>query len=240
MSGPDLDRQFSLDGVGIPDLAVRLNAGEPPELAWRNQLDGLTFRVRDGFLKWNPASTGVDLGRETARLEWLAGRLPVPRVLARGEEDGAQWLLTAAVPGESAVAPRWVSRPEDAVRAIAAGLRAVHALPVAELPEPLRSDSWFSRRPSALGPAPEPVDAVVVHGDACAPNTLIGADGRWSGTVDVGDLGVGDRWADLAVAAVSLRWNYGDGFEPLLLAEYGIEPDEERAAYYRELWGLES
>jgi kanamycin kinase len=56
----------------------------------------------------------------------------------------------------------------------------------------------------------------------------------------VGDLGVGDRWADLAVAAVSLGWNYGEGFAPLLLQEYGIEPDERRAQYYRELWRLES
>lgn len=240
MSGPDLERQFSLAGVEIPAVALRMNGGESPELAWRNQLDGLTFRVGGGYLKWNPASTGVDLGREIARLRWLDGRLPVPRVLEHGVEDGGQWLLTAAVAGETAVAPRWVARPEEAVRAIASALRAVHALPVEELPEELRGASWFSRRPPALGTAPDLVDPVVVHGDACAPNTLMGDDGLWSGTVDVGDLGVGDRWADLTVAAVSLRWNYGEGYEPLLLDEYGIHPDEERAAYYRALWGLES
>lgn len=240
MSRPDLVRQFSLDGVRIPDLALRCNGGVPPALVWRNELDGLTFRVSEGFLKWNPLSTGVDLGREIERLQWLEGRLPVPRVLASGTEDGAQWLLTAPVEGESAVLPHWVARPEEAVRAIAEHLLAVHALPAAEVPAALRSASWFSRRPTALGRVPEVDDPVVVHGDACAPNTLIGADGRWSGSVDVGDLGVGDRWADLAVAAVSLGWNYGEGFEPLLLAEYGIAPDPDRAAYYRELWSLES
>lgn len=227
-------------GVRVPAVAVALNGGAVPELVWRNQLDGLTFRVRDGFLKWNPRASGVDLGREALRLGWLAGRHPVPRVLERGEDAEAQWLLTAPLAGTSAVAPEWIARPEDAVRAIATGLRALHALPVGEMPTALRGDSWFDRRPDVLGAAPPVPEPVVVHGDACAPNTLIGADGCWSASVDVGDLGVGDRWADLAVAAVSLGWNYGEGFAPLLLREYGIEPDERRAQYYRELWRLES
>src|SRR5690242_5385406 len=54
---------------------------------------------------------------------------------------------------------------------------------------------------------PPPVDRLVVcHGDACAPNTLLGDDGGWSGHVDLGALGVADRWADLAVATWSLDW----------------------------------
>jgi kanamycin kinase len=240
MSTPDLERQFSLGGLPIPDRARDLNGGADPELVWRNDRDGLTFRVADGFLKWNPRTTGVDLWREIARLRWLDGRLLAPRVLGHGEDETAQWLLTAPVEGTTAVAPRWVARPEDAVRAIAAGLRAVHALPVDEVPEELRGDSWFDRHPSALGARPLLESPVVVHGDACAPNTLLDAEGRWSGVVDAGDLGVGDRWADLAVAAVSLGWNYGEGYEPLLLAEYGVPADPERAAYYRALWGSES
>ncbi|PPG12404.1 hypothetical protein C5D36_15185 [Rathayibacter sp. AY1C6] len=68
MSGPDLARQSSLEGVRIPSPARRLNGGTDPALVWRNELDGLTFRVDAGYLKWNPRSTGVDLRREIARL----------------------------------------------------------------------------------------------------------------------------------------------------------------------------
>ena len=81
---------------------------------------------------------------------------------------------------------------------------------------------------------------MLVHGDACAPNTLIAADGAWTGNVDFGDLAVGDRWADLAIASLSLDWNFGEGHQQELFDAYGIEPDEERIAWYRALWDLES
>jgi membrane-associated phospholipid phosphatase len=63
-------------------------------------------------------------------------------------------------------------------------------------------------------------------------------DGRWTGHVDLGSLGVADRWADLAIATWSTQWNYGPGFEAALLDAYGIHPDPERTAYYRLLWDL--
>ncbi|HEY3982098.1 MAG TPA: phosphotransferase [Streptosporangiaceae bacterium] len=83
-----------------------------------------------------------------------------------------------------------------------------------------------------------PIDELVVcHGDSCAPNTLIGDDGR-SGHVDLGELGVADRRADLAVATWSTTWNYGPGREIPLLDAYGIAPDGDRIRYYRLLWEL--
>ena len=47
-----------------------------------------------------------------------------------------------------------------------------------------------------------------------------------------------DRWADLAVATWSVDWNYGPGFDGVLLDAYGIAPDQERTRYYRLLWDL--
>jgi kanamycin kinase len=85
---------------------------------------------------------------------------------------------------------------------------------------------------------PPPVDRLVVcHGDACSPNTLIDDDGRCCGHVDFGDLGVADRWADLAVASLSLGWNYpGRVWDAEFFSAYGIEPDPTRMDYYRRLW----
>jgi kanamycin kinase len=78
----------------------------------------------------------------------------------------------------------------------------------------------------------------VCHGDACVPNTLIGKDGRCCGHVDLGSLGVADRWADLAVATSSTVWNYGPGHERRLLDAYGVKPDPDRTFFYRLLWDL--
>jgi kanamycin kinase len=140
------------------------------------------------------------------------------------------------------VHPRWLAAPDVAVRAIGAGLRALHD----RLPERTCPFEWSAAsRLAALSPAarprlsePPPVDRLVVcHGDPCAPNTLIDDDGRCCGYVDFGELGVADRWADLAVATLSLGWNYpGRVWEAEFFTAYGVEPDPARIDYYRRLW----
>jgi kanamycin kinase len=235
-----LASQHTLGDDPVPDVIRKIAAGRPLELVWRNELGGLTFRAGDDYVKWNPPQTGVDLELERRRLDWLSGRHPAPSVLAFGTDAAAQWLLTAAVPGGSAVGDTWRARRPEAIRAIATGLRAMHAIAVDEFPDEWTAEVWVGRTPTALGPRPPIVEPVLVHGDACAPNTLIGTDGQWTGNVDFGDLAVGDRWADLAVASMSLDWNFGEGHQQELFDAYGIEPDTDRIRYYRALWHLES
>ena len=232
--------QHSLGDDPIPDVVVRFAAGGICDLVWRYELGGLTFRAGDRFIKWNPPGIGIDLHRERLRLEWLEGRHPAPRVVTWGHDELGQWLVTTALPGEHAVGDTWRARRVEAVQAIATGLRAMHAIPTDDFPADWTSQSWVSRTPGSLGPRPDLDDPVLVHGDACAPNTLISTAGEWTGNVDFGDLAVGDRWADLAIAAMSLDWNFGEGHQAELFAAYGIEPDPARIHYYRELWHLES
>jgi kanamycin kinase len=224
----------------IPQVVLDIVGDHRVELVWRNDLGGLTFGFDDRFVKWNPRTTGIDLDRERVRLEWIAPRHPAPRVTASGADEAAQWLVTAALPGDCAVGDTWRARRPEAIRAIAAGLRAIHAIPIDDFPPAWTAEGWAGRRPESLGPPPSLDDPVVVHGDACAPNTLISHAGAWVGHVDFGDLTVGDRWADLAIASLSLDWNFGEGHQRELLEAYGNEPDEERIRYYRALWHLES
>jgi kanamycin kinase len=226
--------QAPREPVEVPPAVSSLAGGKPITPVWRNELGGLTFQLGSGpgarFVKWSPAGAGLDLRAEATRLAWAAAYTPVPRVLDVAP-DGS-WLLTEALHGQSAVAPRWVAEPRVAVTAIGAGLRALHeSLPVSDCPF-----RWVPEQGS-VADAPQPERLVVCHGDACAPNTLIGPDGHWSGHVDLGQLGVGDPWADLAIATWSTEWNYGPGWADTLLAAYGIEHDAERTAYYRRLWG---
>lgn len=217
------------------------------------------------FVKWVPIGVNLDLAGEAARMRWAVPFTPVPVVVDQGKSDAGTWLVTKALPGEMAVTPKWKAEPETAVRAIGEGLRAFHdALPVAECPFSLSADDQVAdaqRRAKAgeidprkwhdvhkpLGAEgalaaiaqPPPIDKLVVcHGDTCAPNLLIGDDGRATGWVDLGDLGVADRWADLAIATWSTTWNYGPGWEQRLLDAYGVAPDPERTAFYRLLYDL--
>ena len=197
-------------------------------------------RTVDRFVKWNPRANGIDLDCERQRLDWMFGRHPVPYVLEADADDEAQWFVTAALPGQFAVGDTWRARPSVAIRAIATGLRALHAISVETFPSEWPSQVWVGREPESLSPRPTAVDPVLVHGDACAPNTLISDDGEWVGNVDFGDLAVGDRWADLVVASMSLDWNFGEGHQDEFFDSYGVEPDTERIQYYRKLWHLES
>jgi kanamycin kinase len=49
---------------------------------------------------------------------------------------------------------------------------------------------------------------------------------------------VADRWADLAVAAWSMEWNFAPGYDGAVYDAYGVAPDQERIAYYRLLWDM--
>ncbi|MBI5161003.1 MAG: phosphotransferase [Micrococcales bacterium] len=230
-------------GEERPAIVDALADGSVPRLAWRNELGGQTWRIGDRYVKWSPRRLGTDLLAEAERMRWLEGRHPAPRLLETGEErtgedETAQGNLSAASPGESAVAERWRARPERAVRVIAGGLRRLHALPVDAVPAGWTS--WLTREPAALGPRPPIERPVLAHGDACSPNTLIAPDGSFAAHVDVGDLAVGDRWADLAVATMAIGWNYGAGWDGAFYDAYGIQPDAERIRWYRALWHAEA
>ncbi|RKW70733.1 aminoglycoside 3'-phosphotransferase [Galactobacter caseinivorans] len=241
-------------------LARELGApGEPePHLTpvWRNGLGGLTFRVTTGkqlatgngprvhFLKHGPLDPETSMAQEAKRLAWAAPHTPVPRVVSHGKDTTHEWLITEALDGLSAVDPRWLAAPETAARAVGQGLRALHdALPTENCPFDWSVHARLTNAaqrgidvPPALRDAP-PIDRLVVcHGDACVPNTLLDDAGHPSGHVDLGALGLGDFWADLAVASMSTEWNYGPGYEATLIEAYGVEPDREQLAYYRALW----
>jgi kanamycin kinase len=244
-------------------------AGRPLRAVWENELGGLTFEVGADpdrcFVKWAPAASGIDLAEEAARLRWAVSFTPVPRLLGQGADDEGSWIVTAALPGTSAVADRWKAEPATAVAAIGEGLRAMHeAAPATACPfswaaedrladarqraragridparwDPVHQPLGIDRALDLLADIPPADRLVVCHGDSCAPNTLLTDDGRWSGHVDLGELGVADRWADLAIATWSTEWNYGPGWDKLLLRAYGAPPDPDRTRYYRLLWDL--
>ena len=217
------------------------------------------------YLKWSANGLDPDLADEADRMRWVGRYSSVPEVLALHDDANDALLVTSPLAGENAVSSRWSANPALAVKAIGGGLRSLHdRAPAASCPfswsvaERVASararvaagatdpSMWHAEHSSLsneqaldiLGDPPQTDRPVVCHGDACAPNTIIDDNSLWSGHVDLGALGVADRWADLAIATWSTEWNYGPGWQDALLDAYGIEPDHDRIAYYRLLWDL--
>jgi aminoglycoside phosphotransferase len=226
------------------------------------------LRAPDGairYLKVARLGREIGLAAERDRMAWAASRLPTPRVLDYGSDGEHEWLLTAGLDGVDATDDRLRADPARLVPLLADGLRRFHALPVDACPFDSRADNAVraaQRRVTAglvdverdfhaehagltaeaaldrlLQLRPEQEDVVVCHGDYCLPNVLI-SDGRVSGYVDLGDLGVADRWWDLATATQSVTRNLGPGWEDAFLDAYGVRRDAGKVAFYRLLYDL--
>jgi aminoglycoside phosphotransferase len=219
------------------------------------------------FIKLTNESRAFPLKAEADRLRWASRFAPVPEVLAEGRVGHLEWLVTRGLEGEDATTPELRLRPARLVPALARGLRRFHeSLPVADCPFDFRLDTALKRvrerfengliKASHLNAdhgglnveeavsllersRPNSEDLVACHGDFCFPNALLR---NWEvvGFLDLGELGVADRWWDLAVATWSSVWNLGPGYEELFLESYGVRADPERIAFYRLLYDLTS
>jgi aminoglycoside phosphotransferase len=205
--------------------------------------------------------TGVDLRVEHDCLRWLEGRLPAPRVLHYEVVDGLQYLLMTAVPG---VMMHEVGLPyRRRVQLMAEGARMWHALPVDECPFDWRLDAHLARAqynvtndlidrddfdPVKRGCSAQSVldqvrrarpaseDLVVVHGDYCLPNILVDPlTEQLTGFVDVGRMGVADRFVDLALASRSIAFNLGADWIMPFMADYGIPMDRAKYDFFTRL-----
>jgi kanamycin kinase len=220
------------------------------------------------FLKVARSGHFPTLVDECERMRWARPYLPVPEVIDAGSGDGLDWLLTHALDGTDATKHAWRTDPARLVPAVAAALAAFHAAaPVDACPfrftVPTAMEHVRRRvregiaKPTDLHPehqhltlegavaelerlAPDREDLVVCHGDYCPPNVFLADDGAVTGYLDLGELGVADRWYDVAVGAWSVMWNFGPGWEELFYDTYGVQPDEPRIAFYRLLYDLAS
>lgn len=210
------------------------------------------FIDRDGgyYLKRSPAGT---LAREAEMDRYFHGKGLTAPVLDYISAE-ADWLLTARVPGEDCTYAPYLAEPERLCDLLGERLRALHETPYDGCPVADRTGEYlqtveknyaagvFSRSclPQELqGMTADEAYATVMqcrsllqrdcllHGDYCLPNILL--DGwRFSGFIDLGGGGVGDRHIDLFWGVWTLQYNlktprYGSRF----LDAYGRDKVDE-------------
>ncbi|MEU0090229.1 aminoglycoside 3'-phosphotransferase [Kribbella sp. NPDC006257] len=225
------------------------------------------YRRGEIYAKWCQPGGVAELRGERDRVEWLAGTgIPGARVADWIElVDGAA-LLTTAVPGVSGDELPASRRTADNLAAVVKALHEIPTddcpferrlddvisqaadvvLRGAVNPEFL-TDEWRLVPPeqllaglyAELAEVEAKAELVVCHGDACLPNFLFDPDTlECTGVIDIGRLGVADRYADLALLKAQLEdeWSV-DAAD--FLQTYGLtEPDAQRLTFYRLLDSL--
>jgi aminoglycoside phosphotransferase len=192
---------------------------------------------------------------EAERLRWLVGRFPTPEVVLHGADEAAEWLVTTALDGADATATPLATDPGRLAALLGQHLRRLHDevdptgcpfdASTASLVAHARRQVVEGRiDPADFQPihhgitaeemlghveaaAPdEPTDPVVTHGDYCLPNVVLLHDGSLSGVIDVGLLGVGDRYRDIGIGARSIAQNLGGAAVGAFVDGYGLDrPD---------------
>lgn len=179
---------------------------------------------------------------------------------------GQDWLLTARVPGEDCTHADYLADPVRLCDLIATRLRELHETDTSDCPaddhlsdflntaernyragtydKSQFPDSWGYESPNAAWSALQEGKSllrrsVLLHGDYCLPNIMLDS-WRFSGFIDLGGAGVGDRHVDLFWGAWSLFFNLGtDEYRERFLDAYGrdvIDPEALRTVAAAEVF----
>lgn len=199
-------------------------------------------------------------------MRWLKGKLPIPEVVEYAQEDGFGYLLMTRIPGEMCCSPYYMEHSDEMVTLLAEGLHRLWSVDTAGCPrertleydtaqaiERIRGGRLSPEELSACGfesaedmaawleAHPVKYDPVLSHGDYCLPNLLL-KDGEISGYIDIGGIGIADRYSDLVDCWNSLKNNFGgvfggkvyEDFDPdILFRKLGIEIDPVKFRFCR-------
>jgi aminoglycoside 3'-phosphotransferase II len=242
--------------IGVADFQAE-EIGESGTAVFRLETNNGAY-----YLKMGDAHLAASLAHEKARLEWLRGKLPVPKVRYFGQDaNGQAYLLLSEMPGKMACDEYFAHDLPRLAQSLVRGLRLLHNLDITNCPfderlaiqlERARShveaglvdaDDFDDERmgktaQEVLGELlalPRPPETLVfTHGDFCLPNVLLNPQ-TWevSGFIDLGRAGVGDVYRDLALGVRSFDFNWSNAVIPIIFEEYGTPPDYARIEYYK-------
>lgn len=222
----------------------------------------------DMVLKIQPVSRWLE--NEHIMMDWLKNKISVPEIICNITENGKNYLLMSKISGKMSCEDEFMKNPKllisilaDALKTLwnvdisycpikndlstvlkSAEYRVEHGLVDVEDTEPGTFGKDGFKDPQELlewlyDNRPEE-DFVLSHGDFCLPNIFINDD-KFSGFVDIGRMGVADRYQDIALCYRSLKHNFSGKFggksyegydENMFFDALGIEPDFEKIRYY--------
>ena len=209
------DKSFTVDDVGMSGNQVLI--------------------FEDMVLKIEDSSSVVQ--KQVEMMQWLEGKVPVPRVLAYEVEKEKSYLLMSRMNGKMSCDTYYLEHPQILLEALACGLKMLWEVDVRECPHSRDLDVVLQEaciqvenhlvdldnvEPTTFGEGgfenPEHLlvwlethrpsfEPVLSHGDFCLPNVFL-ENGQIAGFIDLGKTGVGDKWNDIALCYRSLKHNF--------------------------------
>ena len=189
----------------------------------------------DMVLKIEDESEAVE--KQIKLMQWLDGKLPVPKVLAYEEEIGKSYLLMSKIQGKMSCDTYYLEHPQILLKALAHGLKMLwevktegcpcvrdldtmleetkrqvenHMVDLDNVEETTFGEGGFENPEHLLEwlQNNRPIfEPVFSHGDYCLPNIFL-ESGQVAGFIDLGRAGIGDKWNDIALCYRSLKHNF--------------------------------
>ena len=202
---------------------------------------------KDKVLKIQSCSSEAE--NEYQMLQYLYGKLPVPKIYAYEISDGKSYLLTSKCNGQMACSDEYMNHPEIQYRLLAQGLKQLWSTEISDCPsrqglseklaqaeynvknnlvdlentEPDTFGEHGFENPSKLLEwlyKNRPEEELVLsHGDYCLPN-IFGIQEKITGYIDLGKTGIADKWCDIALCYRSISHNYSGRYSKKTYSGY--------------------
>ena len=199
------------------------------------------------------------LTQEYNALNWLDGKLSVPKIVKFISDDNCEFLITQAIPGEMVCSNRYLSSPDDAIKIIAESFNNIYKVDISNCPfnvslayklalveknvksnlimesnikeETLQKFGNIENILKYLKENKFNEELCFSHGDTSLPN-IFADKSHFSGFIDVGECGIADKWFDLAICEKSIKRNFGEKYIPVFYETLGIKPNRMKLDYY--------
>jgi aminoglycoside phosphotransferase len=198
-----------------------------------------------------------DVYEEGKNLQWLADKIRVPKVYEIGKIEDYYYVIMEQLPGQMLQEAFEKYAVDEVIFRYAKAVRAFHDTTMENIPyshslaqklEDVKANieqkkitsQYFEREFKMMTPEEvyqllltytfEEEDKVLCHGDVCMPNMIY--DEHFNiGYIDVVQLGISDRYLDIAIGLRSLRYN---------LESYGHTFTKEHIEIFKQGYGISS
>ena len=252
----------------IPEIINDLISGKSYVFDETGMSDSSVLIFDDMVLKIQKDSPFIR--NEHLMMKWLENKVSVPECISNITENGVNYLLMSRISGKMACDDEFMNDSNLLFSVLADAFNSLWKVDISDCPvkndlSTVLKEAEYrvehglvdvdDAEPETFGKdgfkGPEELlrwlcdnrpdeDPVLSHGDFCLPNVFINDD-KFSGFVDIGRMGIADRYQDIALCYRSLHHNFSgvydgksyDGYDEKMFFEaIGIEPDYDKIRYY--------